>query len=257
MRIRLALTLAAVMAFGIAVPGPVAGAVLIGDGSPGSDVPAVRPDTAPAGNPGQGQAAGLNWSGQYSMYRARTHSVQKTDWYCVPASIQIMLNLIKGTSDKSRANQDRYWRYAQDNSRYPITDNGADAAGWAAAMRNWGGGNYTVGVHTTMQASLKQAAKRMRATGKPVGMIVWGRNGGHAWVMTGFKSTADPKGTDSYTVSSVQAMGPLWPHGTIGGRSFDPGPKEWVEYSELRNKFTENMQRNAPAWDGRWITVLP
>lgn len=256
MGIRLALVLAAAMAVGSPVPGPVAGAVLIGEPSGGSDMPA-RPDSAPTGSLGQGQAAVSNWGGQYSMYRGRTHSVQKTDWYCVPASIQMMLNLINGRSDKSKQNQTKYWQYAQEHSRYPITDNGADAEGWAAALRNWGAGSYHVGVHSTMQASLRTAAKRLRLTGKPVGMIVWGRNGGHAWVMTGFKSTADPKVTDSYTVTTVQAMGSLWPHGTIGGKSFDPGPKKWVEYSELRKRFTKNVQRNAPDWNGRWLTVLP
>jgi hypothetical protein len=168
-----------------------------------------------------------------------------------------MINLVKGTSSHGEAAQTRYWRYAQDHSRYPITDNGADAAGWAAAMKHWNAGNYTVGVHNTMQASLRAAAKRMRATGKPVGMIVWGRNGGHAWVMTGFRATADPKNSSDYTVTSVQAMGPLWPLGTIGGKSFDPGPKDWVSYDTLRKKFTENVQRSAPDWNGRWITVLP
>ena len=261
MRIRLVLMLAAVMAFAMSLPMSTAGVALMeapgaSDGSTGT---AVQPGTQGpfVPEPEGGSAAGSTWSGKFSIYRARTHSVQKTDWYCVPTSIQMMLNLIKGTSDRSRANQDKYWRYAQDNSRYPIRDNGADAAGWAAAMRHWGGGSYYVGIHTTMQASLKAAAKRMRASGKPVGMIVWGRHGGHAWVMTGFKSNADPRVTNIYTVSSVQAMGPLWPYGTIGGKSFDPGPKEWVEYAELKNKFTENVQHNAPAWDGRWITVLP
>jgi hypothetical protein len=264
MRIRLALTLATVMAFAISLPAPAAAVVLVeapgaSDGSTsGTGVPPTGPETPPIDSSPDGDgAAASNWSGQYSVYVARTHTVQKTDWYCVPASIQMMLNLVNGWSDGGKANQTKYWQYAQDNSRYPITDNGADAAGWAAALRHWGAGNYYVGVHTTMQASLKAAAKRMRATGKPVGLIVWGRHGGHAWVMTGFKSTADPRLTDTYSVSSVQAMGPLWPYGTIGGKSFDPGPKEWVEYSELRNKFTENVQHNAPAWDGRWITVLP
>lgn len=193
----------------------------------------------------------------YSVYRPRTHAVQKTDWYCVPASIQMMFNLINGTSSHGKGPQDTYWRYAQDHSKYPIKDNGADAAGWAAAMRHWGGGNYTVGVHNTMQASLRAAAKRMRATGKPVGMVVWGRNGGHAWVMTGFRATADPKNSSDYTVTSVQAMGPLWPLGTIGGKSFDPGPKDWVSYSTLKQKFTDFQQNSAPDWDGRWLTVLP
>jgi hypothetical protein len=191
------------------------------------------------------------------MYRAKTHSVQKTDWYCVPASIQMMLNLVNGTSNKGMAGQTMYWHYAQDHSTYPVLDNGADAGGWAAALRHWNAGNYSVGIHNTMQASLQAAARRMRATGRPVGLVVWGQHGGHAWVMTGFKSTADPKTTSSFTVTSVQAMGPLWPYGTIGGKSFDPGPKEWVSYSELKNKFTDFRQGSAPAWNGHWLTVLP
>lgn len=265
MRIRLGLTLAAAMAFAVSLPAPAAGVALVDESggtdgwSRGTDIaPTGGTDTAPAGStPERSSAAFSSWSGQYSVYRARTHAVQKADWYCVPASIQMMLNLINGTSDRSTANQTKYWQYAQDHSRYPIRDNGADAAGWAAALRHWGAGNYTVGIHNSMQASLRAAASRMRQTGKPVGMIVWGRNGGHAWVMTGFKSTADPRLTSSYTVTSVQAMGPLWPYGTIGGKSFDPGPREWVAYSELKNKFTEYVQRSAPAWNGRWLTVLP
>jgi peptidase C39-like protein len=225
------------------------------DATPPTDPPpAVDPGSQ---EPPVTQAVIASAKYAYSMYRPKTHAVQKTDWYCVPASIQMMLNLINGTSRRGEAAQTRYWRYAQDHSRYPIRDNGADAAGWAAAMRHWGAGNYTVGVHNTMQASLRAAAKRMRATGKPVGMIVWGRNRGHAWVMTGFRATADPKNTNDFAVTSVQAMGPLWPLGTLNGKSFDPGPKDWVSYDTLKKKFTEFQQNSAPDWDGRWLTVLP
>jgi peptidase C39-like protein len=260
MRIRLTLILAAVLAAAVALPGPGAAAALL-DASGGDTIVFEAPvqPVQPAPQPAP-QVDTSNWAGSYSVYRPRTHSVQKTDWYCVPASIQMMLNLIKGRSDRSKANQTIYWRYAQDHSRYPITDNGADAAGWAAALNHWGAGNYTVGTASSMQQSLRNAAKRMRATGKPVGLIVWGRNGGHAWVMTGFASNADPNaapGTTFYDVTTIQAMGPLWPYGTIGGKAFDPGPKEWVSYSELRNKYTVYVAHNSPAWDGRWITVLP
>lgn len=261
MRIRITLALAAVMAIAISLPLPAAAAVLVvadggGDMSVGSvsSQPTTTPDPGSQDSDGS-VVAQSNYA--YSMYRAHTHSVQKTDWYCVPASIQMMLNLINGWSDGGKANQTKYWQYAQEHSRYPITDNGADAAGWAAALRHWGGGNYWVGIHTSMQASLQAAAKRMRLTGKPVGMLVWGHHGGHAWVMTGFKSSADPKFTNSFTVSSVQAMGPLWPYGTIDGKAFDPGPREWLDYTTLRNKFTDMVQHNAPEWDGRWLTVLP
>ena len=200
-----------------------------------------------------------NWQGQFSIYRAHTHSVQKTDWYCVPTSIQMMLNLIKGNSDKSEANQRRYWEYAQAHSRYPVRDNGADPGGWVAAMDHWGVPGYSVGVSRSMQDALWLAAKRLRLTGLPVGLIVWGNNGtgGHAWVMTGFESNDDPKQTDNYAVTSVQAMGSLWPYGTINGKPFDPGPKQWVGYRELRQKFTRLSYNAAPAWDGQWVTVLP
>ena len=260
MRIRSTLILAALLALTVALPAPATAVVLVEASGASYSAPSEPETGLPVTNPwtqapDAGATAQANYS--YSMYRPKTHSVQKTDWYCVPASIQMMLNLIKGTHHKGEAGQTMYWRYAQDHSTYPITDNGADAGGWVAALEHWGAGNYSVGIHKTMQASLRAAAKRMRATGKPVGMIVWGNHGGHAWVMTGFKSTADPRFADSYSITSVQAMGPLWPYGTIGGKSFDPGPREWVGYAELKYKFTENVQRNAPAWNGRWLTVLP
>ena len=225
---------------------------------PATPTPTSSPTPKPSRTPDPGPA-NPNWSGRYSMYRARTHSIQKTDWYCVPTSIQMMLNLIRGGSDRSEANQQKYWAYAQEHSAYPLRDNGADPAGWVAAMSHWGVQGYSVGVSDTMQDSLKLAAKRMRLTGRPVGMIVWGNNreGGHAWVMTGFESTDDPKATDNYEVTSVQAMGPLWPHGTINGKSFDPGPREWVEYGELQRKFTKLVYSAAPPWNGRWITIIP
>jgi hypothetical protein len=217
-----------------------------------------EPKPAPTYDP-NAPKADPNWQGQYSIYRARTHSVQKTDWYCVPTSIQMMLNLINGDSDKSEANQRRYWEYAQAHSRYPLRDNGADPQGWVAAMEHWGVPGYSVGVSGSMQDALWLAAKRLRMTNRPVGLIVWGNNGtgGHAWVMTGFESTDDPRQTDNYAVTAVQAMGSLWPYGTINGRSFDPGPKQWVGYRELRQKFPRLSYPAAPAWDGKWITVLP
>lgn len=250
MALRHALVLAAVMALTVALPSAAAGATL-------SEATGGGGEAQPQPEPGSEAGTQGAWTGEYSMYRARTHTVQKTDWTCVGASIQMMVNLVKGTSDKSKAGQTMYWRYAQDNSRYPITDNGADVAGWAAALRHWNVGNYTVGVSSSMQSALGSAAKRMRLTGKPVGMIVWGRHGGHAWVMTGFRSSADPQMTDSYSVTSIQAMGPLYPYGTIGGKSYDPGPRQWVGYTELRKKFTEYVASNSPDWNGRWLTVLP
>jgi hypothetical protein len=251
---RLALIFAALLALTAMLPGSVAASKLLEDAG-GADAASVGSE--PGTSAPDGGTVDARWSGEYSVFRPKTHSVQKTNWYCVPASIQMMLNIVYGDSDRSRAGQDRYWRYAQDNSTYPITDNGADAGGWAKALRHWGAGDYSVGIHGSMEGALRAAASRMRATGKPAGIIVWGSNKGHGWVMTGFRASADPRATSDYSVSSIQAMGSLWPYGTINGKPYDPGPREWVGMAELRNKYTRFYDRNAPAWHGRWLTVLP
>ena len=201
-----------------------------------------------------GPAAGA-WDGRYSVYTPGSFSSQINDHTCVGASVQMMLNMIFNQSDQSATRQRRYWRYAQEHSRFPISNNGADPKGWALALRHWGAGYYTVGKGGSMQASLRQAARRMRATGKPVGLLV--HRGGHAWVMTGFEATADPSRTAEYRVTRVQAMGPLYPYGTINGKRYDPGPRTWLGLSAMREKFTRYYRSGHGPLNGRWITVLP
>jgi hypothetical protein len=233
----------------LASAAPAAAVALVDDGAAGGSPAASSPQTDPVTT--------ASWSGSFSVYRPRTFSVQRNDYTCVGASIQMMLNTIMGEHDRSKANQYAYWQYAQAHSRYPVTDNGADPQGWALALAHWGAGTYTVVAASSMQAALRHAALRMRLTGKPVGMVVWGSHGGHAWVMTGFAADADPESSANFTVSSVQAMGPLWPLGTINGHPFDPGPKTWVGMDELTRKFTAYHAPGSPAWNGLWITVLP
>lgn len=199
--------------------------------------------------------AAVEWSGRYNVYTPGSFSSQINNYSCVGASVQMMLNLIYERSDQSADRQRTYWRYAQRHSRYPVTDNGADPAGWVRALENWGAGDYRVGRGTTMQQALWGAAIRMRRTGKPVGLLV--AAGRHAWVMTGFQATADPARTWDFKVTAVQAMGSLWPYGTINGRAYDPGPKTWISVSDLKVKFTPYRMPYSDAWNGRWITVIP
>ena len=42
----------------------------------------------------------------------------------------------------------------------------------------------------TLDEALRLAAASIRQTNRPVGLLVW--RGRHAWVMSGFKATADP-----------------------------------------------------------------
>lgn len=195
------------------------------------------------------------WTGRFSVYRQGVFVSQVTDYSCVGASIQMMLNIIRGESDSSGRRQLRYLRYAREHSRYTITNGGADPRGWKLALRHWGAGHYHVAGKFSMQGSLRQAATRMRLTRKPVGLLVL--RGGHAWVMTGFDATADPARTTNFRVTRVQVMGPLWPDGTVNGRPYDPRPGSWLGLSALRTKFKAYYWKRATTWNGRWMMVIP
>ena len=200
-------------------------------------------------------AAATTWSGRYSVYTAGSFSTQHLDYTCVGASVQMMLNMIRGASDHSASVQKTYWRYGNDHNRYFAADKGVDPAGWVAALAHFGAGGYSINVASHFQAGLQDLAVAMRATGKPVGLFV--HHGGHAWVMTGFEATADPRTSSSFQVTAVEVMGPLYPDGTIGGKSYDPGPRTWFSPDKLRAKFTPFRWSRAPEWNGRWVAVVP
>jgi hypothetical protein len=200
-------------------------------------------------------AQGATWSGRYSVLTKGSFSYQHTDYTCVGASVQMMLNMVHDRTDHSAAQQTTYWSYGRNHSRYKPGNNGVDPVGWVAALEHFGAGDYAVNVAPRFQAGLRTLADAMRTTGRPVGLFV--DAGGHAWVMTGFESTTDPADGGSFRVTAVQAMGPLYPDGTINGHSYDPGPGTWLSLDQLRKKFTPMQWRQAPEWSGRWIAVVP
>ena len=133
---------------------------------------------------------------------------QVTTAMCVPASMQIMINLMSGTApDRSRETQQSLYSLARSYSPWITTDrDGAAANGWAAGLTHLGFGQFQPLSIGTMDEALKVAARQMRLTGKPVGLIVWA--GDHAWVMSGFKATADPAWTDDFAVTAVWVEDP-------------------------------------------------
>jgi len=201
-------------------------------------------------------ASAAEWNGRFSIWRNSAFATQYWDYSCVGATIQIMLNLIHGRSDESRNRQSEYLDFAQAESRYEVTDQGADPEGWAEAMVRFGGGDdYGWMAAPTAQDALYIAARQMRETEKPVGLLV--HLGRHAWVMTGFESTADPAVTDEFTVTAAEVVGPLWPHGTLNGTSFDPGPRTWMDIRTLSRKFDTYAEPGHDVWSGRYVTIIP
>jgi hypothetical protein len=202
------------------------------------------------------RVSAADWSGRFSIWRNGAFATQYLDASCVGATIQMTMNLVRGARDHSKARQLRYLAYAADNSKYPVTDDGADPEGWAAALEHLGAGDDWGWINQpSMHSALQIAAKQIRETNKPVGLLV--HLGRHAWLMTGFDASADPLTTSDFTVTAAEVVGPLWPTGTLNGELFDPGPRTWMDTKELSRRFNEYINPDQPEWHGKFVMVVP
>ena len=178
---------------------------------------------------------------------------QYTFEWCVGASIQMARSIITGSRTESRASQRRLWELARDltvGSPY----GGANPAGWAAALNELDLGRYRLVSLPTFKAAVDRAALALATTRRPVGLVMWA--GRHAWVMTGFKATADPRKHDDARVTRLRVMDPLYPHGSRWGSS--PAPNTLVTLKTLARQF---VKRDRPDYDfgvdPGWLLVLP
>ncbi|HUG47496.1 MAG TPA: hypothetical protein VMP67_03685 [Candidatus Limnocylindria bacterium] len=196
------------------------------------------------------------WTGKLNLYRKGVFSSQhKWDW-CVAASVQMMLNIIKGTSDRSRSNQKKYYLYARANDLTPDRIPGADPRGWALALSRYGGGTYQDVNSPSFRTAMRRAAKRMRLTGRPVGILA--RAGDHAMVLNGFEATADPATTDDYEVTAVRVMGSLWPDYP----KYDPPPNTRYTAATFKRRFFSRYDNpfgsaRWSVWEGYFVTINP
>ena len=210
---------------------------------------------AGAGNPVAARHAQVaEWSGTYDLYRPGVFVTQYRWTWCVGASSQAMLNIIDGTSNTALKRQRKLVKYAMANDQFLDSNSGgSDAVGWAATLNHFGGGGYSVSVSTSYRHAVRSAVKRMRATGKPVGLLVMG--GRHAWVLTGFDATADPAVTNKFTVTGLYVLGPLYPKQQKG--FFDRAPDTRLSWSALRQPFHRFDDPDSPDFVGYWVTVSP
>ncbi len=191
---------------------------------------------------------------------AQTNNVQ-----CVGASMQMMLNMIEPGRDRTARtqrtlqNRARTWsgRRPDGNER-----RGASVRGWAAGLNVLGAGPYKLVGEKTIQAAMRRAATAIAETGKPVGLLVW--RGRHAWVMTGFKATADPLETNDFDVTAAIVMDPLYPHGSsVWGAS--PRPGQALSIKALGRQFVPRRMGNFSGQvgavqsqlGGTYVLVLP
>ncbi len=193
---------------------------------------------------------------------------QKNFVQCVGASMQMMLNIMGDKNDRSAATQLELQILARELSGRRGDGrqrSGASVRGWAAGLNQLNAGPYKLLGTATLEEALYLAAKAIRHTGRPVGLLVW--RGRHAWVMSGFRATADPATTDSFDVTAAIVMDPLYPHGsTVWGPS--PKPREALSPKAVGKQFVPRRMGSMPtgtgvgsaimsALAGKYVLVLP
>lgn len=195
---------------------------------------------------------------EIDLYRAGDFVSQTNLVQCVGASIQMMQNIGPGRNDRSAATQRRYWALARKLSPprpgWMPRRRGASVHGWAAALNRLHVESYSVIGYPTMREALTAAAKAIRRTGKPVGLLVWG--GRHAWVMSGFRSTEDPAKAEDARVTDVDVLDPLYPRSSLTwGRS--PRPGERISIRTLARTFVPRQSTWSGPLADTWVIVVP
>ena len=178
---------------------------------------------------------------------------QNTFEWCVGASLQMALNMSTDQDRSSRSDQGDLWAMARDRSASPF--GGANPRGWTAALNDLGIAPYRLVSLPTMDEALRVAAEAIRATDRPVGLVMW--RGRHAWVMSGFESSDDPQRADEFLVTGIRVHDPLFPHGsTVWGTS--PKPNSLVSPATLAEQFVvrDSTRVNLGVPPG-YLLVLP
>ena len=193
------------------------------------------------------------WAGGDNVYRSGTFVSQRTFKWCVAASIQMMVNIVRDTSEKSTATQRLIIDYAQGMDNGPWgAGGGTDTAGWTAALGHFGAGRYRVVGASSAAEALRIAATAIRLTGRPAGLLVM--RGRHAWVLTGFESKTDPRLDRGARIASVRVSGPLYPRPRANG--YDPRPNTRMTVAALTARYFRPVAAGR-TMSGKYVVIIP
>jgi hypothetical protein len=189
-----------------------------------------------------------------NLYRKGDFVSQATKDQCVAGAMQIMLNIVGETNDRTKSRQAGLARLAKRLSKAPY--GGTEPLGWARGLAREGAGDYEVVVEKTRARAIRRGIEAIRATGRPVGLLVW--RGAHSWVLHGFETTADPATTKDYVVTAVWLSDPWYPRvSSIWGPSRKPNQR--VAPGKLREDYLKWRRPTGryAGMDGRYVLVIP
>lgn len=199
--------------------------------------------------------------GPFSMnlYREGDFVHQQNKNWCVAGSAQTMMNIMNtGKANRSATFQRRLYNAGRrlTHNKNKLTSIGVDLTGWADLLSTNGYGRYEIDGRSTRRLAIRAAAKALRETGRPVGLVVW--RGAHSWVMSGFSATADPAYTNDFEVKKVFIQDVWYPYvSTIWGASRPPNSA--VPVARLAEDYLP-YRRPAHRWpkrDGKFMLILP
>jgi hypothetical protein len=185
------------------------------------------------------------------LSRSGAAVTQFTSYWCVPAAVQTMLNLINGTSDRSFSTQSRLYTELRRSNRYTYSTRGNDVRGWSRVLsaRLPAGMAYEDVSFASRSDAYLAIVKAMDRTKRPVGIVVDAAS--HAWTVVGFTVRETPGVPNSTTVLGFYVVGPL-------GSPTDPWPKKYLTTSQLNSRFTRYHEATRPVvWEGLYVIVAP
>ncbi len=211
-------------------------------GSPGTS---PRPSPSPSPTPGPFAM---------DLYKMGDYVGELKDTWCVPAAMQTAMNIMDTGADTSQRTQAHI--FALVRSIAPAPDGAAEPEAWAKGLAELGYGNYAVTEKTTIKDAIHLAARQIRVTNRPAGLMVW--RGAHSWVVSGFTATADPELTDNFVVTAVRIEDVWYPRlSTIWGYSRPPDalvpvgalPRDYLPWKRPSGAY--------PDKDGKFVLVIP
>jgi hypothetical protein len=181
---------------------------------------------------------------------------QATKDWCAPAGVQMVLTIHGRIDPGEKAQREIAGRIREWESKQDSRNGDWGPAAMANALEAYGVPGYEVRAFETRQAALRDSARAIQKTGAPVILLSWW--GAHTWVMTGFKSNADPTIFRDAKITGAYILDPWYPRvSSIWGRS--DGPGVFQDEAEMKRNFIKwtRPEGRYPDRDGLYITVAP
>lgn len=217
--------------------------------TPSSDPsPTPTTDPSPTPSPSPSPSPSPTAPARINLYRSTAMVRQFTDYWCVPAATQSMVNILLGTSDRRYLRQKYIYKLTRLHNRYTYRTLGNDPQGWAWSLRYFSRNtaNYQARAYNTKTAAINAIVASIGRTRDPVGVpIRWGT---HAWVILGYRMAVDPV-TSKRTLLGLYTSGPL-------GTWSDSWPYRYLTVAQFRQVFTpyHEWQRSV-IWEGKYVVV--